>query len=90
METKHTPAPWYIKNRNGQVTATICRHDNAGERIAKIIAGDNAKQNAQLIASAPELLVALEWLLNDSAAERGTHTAITYANEVIAKARGTA
>jgi len=47
-----------------------------------------SEADMRLIISAPQLLEALQWLLNDPHSERGTHTAITYAHDVIAKATG--
>ena len=42
-------------------------------------------KKAELETLVQELRTALEWLLNEPNAERGTHTAITYAQAVLSK-----
>ena len=42
-------------------------------------------KKAELLKLVQELHTALEWLLNDPNEERGTHTAITYAQAVLSK-----
>lgn len=60
-KTKHTPGPWKLKrsgtisDNNGELVATT------GYRVAVYSEEDDA--NARLIAAAPELLSAGEWML---------------------------
>lgn len=96
---EHTKAPWFIReyingngqacceitcNRNTQIIADIpdyCFYDNEKR---------NNKANARLIASAPDLLEALEQAVT-SMQDRGypnSHLAVRAAREAIAKARG--
>ena len=42
-------------------------------------------KKAELETLVQELRTALEWLLNEPNAERGTHTAITYAQSILDK-----
>ena len=42
-------------------------------------------KKAELLELVQELHKALDWLLNEPNAERGTHTAITYAQAVLSK-----
>jgi hypothetical protein len=59
----HTPAPWVIRKVNSALTIV----DSNGDRIAQASSGKGLptqaqEYNANLIASAPELLEALEGL----------------------------
>ena len=79
----HTPGPWIFTNT--EITAK-----DGDLFVAKVTDFRNSTgrqaANGRLIAAAPELLEALQWLLNDPDSERGSHTAITYAQDIIAKA----
>jgi len=79
MKTQFTPGPWHLgynkhdaSIHNGVTIATIC--DDA----------THWKSNARLIASAPDLLSALERLVHPMADDDD----LDYAREVIRKARG--
>lgn len=76
-EQKHTPGPWeHLGNiilQNGRSIALVHRQ------------GEELLANARLMASAPELLEALEGLLH----KKGSfENAIATANAAIAKAKG--
>ena len=81
----HTPGPWTVDNQY--------IHGPDGIRFLAV-AGDGAGQaNARLIASAPELLEALEAVLQDLEHYVATHgpgpdKRLAIAREAIAKARG--
>jgi len=79
MKTQFTPGPWHLgynkhdaSVHNGVTIASIC--DDA----------THWKANARLIASAPELLAALERLVHPMADDED----LDYAREIIAKAKG--
>ena len=62
--TLHTPAPWSVKKASPQVGIIIAQDRNLG--IAEVFGGGETDiANANLIASAPDLLLALETLLSD-------------------------
>jgi uncharacterized protein (DUF924 family) len=63
---KHTPAPWNVKNGQFHFVVESETGVNLAE-IEKIFDDDyfeNCKANAHLISAAPELLSALEFLLD--------------------------
>jgi len=79
MKTQFTPGPWHLgynkhdaSIHNGVTIASVC--DDA----------THWKANARLIASAPELLSALERLAHPMADDDD----LDYAREIIAKAKG--
>ena len=77
---KHTPGPWL--NGWGKVT------DSDGKAICMVIHRKNG-DNGNLIASAPDLLRALEWIVDDW--ERVTNRTLPDDHEAkaaIAKAKG--
>ena len=78
MTSTHTPGPWhYVTGVDGAVVYT-------GVTIATIpIDALDWQSNAHLIASAPDLLAALERLAHPMADEED----LDYAREVIAKAK---
>lgn len=97
QENKHTPAPWLyeIAEEDGEAFYSIrCRSTVGYRTIAGIWGGisDEKKANANLIASAPELLEALENLL--PIAEKmigktgGVVCALMQAEDAINKAKG--
>ena len=103
MNTKHTPGPWKVEQRfSGN---RFIHSDNSQSPICRVafvgmgIGVDESKANADLIAAAPELLEALENLLDavrqnidgkpptaDQIFEIGGHAAVA----AIAKATGAA
>lgn len=98
--TKHTPAPWRailgISDRHGEITNgkykiafVDCRYGAIGEPEA----------NARLIAAAPELLEALEFIFEQVTNEKNHHhtlgafshgVGIDMAKKAITKAKGEA
>lgn len=97
--TGHTPGPWTVRlaGSQSQTVREIAQRSSAEIRfpitIARIISG--TKDDARLIASAPDLLSALEHLINDvinhqDGDDRSMTLDVTVARaeEVIAKARG--
>ncbi len=99
MNAKHTPGPWNLGNSDIPVSAVSV---NGGNRkhttLARIASPEfvgmslqEGLANARLIASAPELLVALEQMLNlNSLGAYEQSAAISAARAAIAKARGEA
>lgn len=102
MEMKHTPGPWQaVKNGVCQSAVqasngTWITHD-AGEELSC----NEAEANARLIAAAPELLEALQAMLNadlyadgegiwrfDSSDTEDGQSAVSKASAAIAKATG--
>ena len=101
MTTKHTPAPWHvsgISQHDGSVSIAkdrfvICLVTNAAS-IFDVVQGHPPEAqfaNARLIAAAPELLQALEALLDmDISYQRGrkVQEAETAARAAVSKAKG--
>jgi hypothetical protein len=99
MNTEHTPGPWKV-NYDG----TILTEDKTGPCSHEIIAQmpvwfgtaqkghvtqDHLAANARLIAAAPELLAALEFMVRvGPSGIIGQQTARERAIEAIAKAKG--
>lgn len=80
MTTSHTPGPWL--NGWGKVT------DSDGKAICMVIHRKNG-DNGNLIAAAPDLLRALEWIVDDW--ERVTNRTLPDDHEAkaaISKAKG--
>jgi len=84
----HTPAPWHAIP-----TTAISRNPDSlrmdivtktGEWTPAFIAGDILPEDARLIASAPDLLSALERLVHPMADDDD----LDYARAIIAKAKG--
>ena len=84
----HTPGPWHAIP-----TTAISRNPDSlrmdivattGQWTPAFIAGDILPEDARLIASAPDLLSALERLVHPMADDDD----LDYAREVIAKAKG--
>lgn len=96
MSEQHTPGPWKVGQYLGQLSAW-CVHMDAGDKgrgidVVEAVCGISAEQrlaNARLIAAAPELLHALQQLIDSGdvrdAAEKG---AVSMARAAIAKAEG--
>ena len=79
MTSAYTPGPWHYET--GDDGAVIYTRFT----IAKIpIDGSDWKSNARLIASAPDLLAALERLAHPMADDED----LDYAREIIRKAKG--
>lgn len=86
----HTPGPWALEDHawtsivskpgNGYITRNVCRLD------ASTMAALEQRANARLIAAAPELLDALQFLM--VAHGEQLDLAFEQANAVIAKATG--
>lgn len=70
MENKHTPGPWTVGD-----TPAIVYDDNACEVAMATFNQESFEANARLIAAAPELLAALEFIVND--AEPGEDARLT-------------
>lgn len=86
--TKHTPGPWQVlPPKEGQPSITIAIPSND----AVYVAGSTKEANARLIAAAPELLEALEAMV-EMYGPRGSNIIwdgpIPLAQEAINKARG--
>jgi hypothetical protein len=89
--TEHTPGPWKSKN-----TVVFNPQGDTPEGHWQLAAcqGPNGTANARLIAAAPDLLAALEGLLNEvekagnaNADDYGWPTVVPQARAAIAKAR---
>ena len=81
MSAPHTPGPWVVREHDDADTLRIC--DAKGDFALSI------RENAQLIAAAPELLEALEGIMDHR--ERmglGTNSVYDRARAAIAKATG--
>lgn len=93
MGASHTPGPWASVQSNGVKNGVIAVDDDANDQfyIGKM-SGPDAEANARLIATAPELLEALEeavqWDSHDS--EGVPAVWLEKARAALAKARGTA
>ena len=94
MEVKHTPGPWFI-------TGSMTKYVEAripGRMIQEVAAcgptaaddgyGEQQMANARLIAAAPELLEALESVLENCLDSDGLAAAYEKARAAIAKAKG--
>jgi len=83
MNSTHTPGPWNLGMRPGPII-----YGTLGEQVAGLRGSSLGKNetiaNARLIASAPDLLAALERLAHPMADDED----LDYAREVIAKAKG--
>jgi hypothetical protein len=87
MSAAHTPGPWHAQHDHGWLVVESYNED----LYIKIEKGSAAKKhmaNALLIASAPELLEALQDLLNDDAKEYIPSKKLDKARAAIAKATG--
>ena len=93
MKKQHTPGPWFITGG-----ATRCIEARIGDGLIQEVAacgptmadkgyGPQQEANARLIAAAPDLLEALQGLLN-ALPSATTHPAVKSARAAIAKATG--
>ena len=91
MQTKHTPGPWHIGVRTYHAGRDV--YGPKGEPVAvaddAITATPEAEANARLIAAAPELLAALQAIMDDpDAVDHILHLDAVAADAAIAKATG--
>ena len=95
MNAKHTPGPWILgHDRKNPIVEAAALEDadgiwhNGGYIIGRFF-GDDARENAALIAAAPDLLAALQELL---ALHIAHHNAIEHAaaRKLIRRATGDA
>ena len=91
MNAQHTPAPWYWSDNVPEAPPTYCAIVDAdGFTIAE--PSPMGEADARLIASAPELLIALRDLLEDAVAlgicESNMSGSAVAARAAIAKATG--
>lgn len=96
--TKHTPGPWvYIGN--GDIVARSEKYCGGEKDIASVFLtrNDEDEANARLIAAAPDLLEALQFItqdvcerfdMNDPSTNLGMRMAVKEARAAIAKATG--
>ena len=90
MTVKHTPGPWKIGTPppNGEQTIGT----QSGLMVAVAVTAVNFKQqtiaNARLIAAAPDLLDALQSIIEDIDSDFGTDYDYNKARAAIAKATG--
>ena len=85
---KHTPGPWKTtkeSTRNQFVTDTKIR--SADDSVVCVL-HCNGEANARLIAAAPEMLEALEYIVAWNSGEWSAEKARDMAKSAIAKARG--
>ena len=84
----HTPGPWIVTPTTGNpskpYTVRMDVVTTTGEWNPAFVAGDILPEDARLIASAPDLLAALERLAHPMADDED----LDYARAIIAKAKG--
>lgn len=90
MKTQHTPAPWKITpmspTEKGEPQIQIT---DGYEPIANVPTGMSDRgANARLIAAAPELLAALQDMLDITRFQYKEMATYKYAQEIIKKAKG--
>jgi hypothetical protein len=86
-KTTHTPGPWLVtKHGTPDYAPQFGIYAEGEPRDLAIITGDNSKADADLMAAAPDLLAALEALLDSE----GDDNARELAGAAIAKAEGRA
>jgi hypothetical protein len=90
MTHTHTPGPWHLTDEGSQIVIqTFCTHPTG--TLAKLHRTDElAHADARLMASAPELLEALQMLMPQEPREADGYDAAMWANarQAIAKATG--
>jgi hypothetical protein len=80
-ETKHTLGPWYIgRDVNGFVSVQV--GDSLTER--DLICDCYTEENATLIAAAPDMYEALQWIVENADED----SVVSAAKAALAKARG--
>jgi hypothetical protein len=80
--SKHTPGPWTQQPYSDRMVEVFAAN---GTHIANVM-GDNHDSNAALIAAAPDLLEALEWISENHYAHHDIMVEV--ARAAIAAARG--
>jgi len=98
MESQHTPGPWSPTGHDGKLSVIVECHWGSVAKVLPIGAIDQERANARLIASAPELLAALEVVLSSTCGNVGDDgyegcikieaKALDRARAAIAKAKG--
>jgi len=63
MTTSHTPGPWTVHPTSNKRNGTSWRNIHAPGHFGNQYVSESLECNAQLIAAAPDLLLALETLL---------------------------
>lgn len=88
MNAQHTPGPWRAFQGEVDIVPFVASLHGSKESICECYSQHDGSHhaNARLIASAPELLEALERLVHPMASDDD----MDHAREVIAKARGQA
>ena len=69
MNTKHTPGPWHTRVYHGEAVRDGVAVYGDGITVVRDIWGRTLEQsaaNAALIAAAPDMLAALEWVAHTS------------------------
>ena len=88
--TNHTPGPWIAKERHANYRDWVVLAETAcGQRRVDGKDGTFSEADARLIAAAPDLLFALEWLSSPEAIEGdgvNLEAALAAARKAIAKA----
>jgi hypothetical protein len=86
QQAQHTPGPWHLTpgsaRRDGKASIT----DQNWERVALV--EDATETDARLIAAAPELLEALQYIVGWNPDDWSAETARDRARAAIAKAEG--
>src|SRR5258708_2795590 len=98
QKAKHTPGPWWIGEESEDFGSHTPIHANEWGAVAQVVTemadqGESAEgiANARLIAAAPDLLRALELVVNSDMAQReedegSISTELAHARAAIAKA----
>ena len=86
MTTQHTPGPWELRQSSRDYWFIDYDQGGEGYTLTKLDCGE---KDARLISAAPDLLAAIEGLLN-ALPSATTHPAIKAARAAIAKATGEA
>lgn len=94
MESKHTPGPWAV-TKKFEVGPISNEDDQSNGMVIPVadVFGENRKDDARLIAAAPDLLkacsCALGWVTGNMDGDADLGDAIELIREAIAKAEGT-
>ena len=92
--TDYTPGPWHYATKGPGLLGVFCgdgRLARPADLIAGVAASDNHEANARLIAAAPDLLAALDFLTRAARTEPGMaiyEAHLAEAEAAIARARG--
>lgn len=82
----HTPGPWRFTVADGVPDAIVASNSDIGSApVAKIVLGTEHEANARLIASAPELLAALQEIEQMAATFKSLGAIRNRARDAIAK-----